>query len=53
MGSQESNRSVRSLWRGDLIHEIFIIGIYFHRKDGFISDEIVAYADELTKGIDG
>lgn len=29
-----------------------VAGIYNHRKDGFVSDEIVAYAVELTSGID-
>ena len=29
-----------------------VAGIYNHRKDGFVSDEIVAYAEELTSGID-
>jgi len=52
MGSQEGDWFVRSLWCGDLTHGCVIIGIYNHRKDGFISDEIVTYAGELTKDID-
>ena len=52
MGSQESDRSVRSLLCGRLTHGYDVLGIYTHRKDSFISDEIVVYADELTKDID-
>jgi len=37
---------------GGVTHRYNIIGIYIHRKDSFISDEIVAYADELTRDID-
>jgi uncharacterized protein YfkK (UPF0435 family) len=52
MGSQESDRSVPSLWCGDFTYRYDMIGIYIHRKDSFISDEVIAYADELTKDID-
>ena len=52
MGSQESDRSVRLFWCGGVTHIYEIIGIYIHRRDSFISDEIVAYADELTRDID-
>lgn len=33
-------------------HGYGIVAVYVHRKDSFISDEIVASADELTKDID-
>lgn len=39
-------------WCGGVTHIYEIIGIYIHRRDSFISDEIVAYADELTRDID-
>ena len=52
MGNQESDWSVCSPQCGDFTHGCVIIGIYNHRKDGFISDEIIAYAGELTKDID-
>ena len=52
MGSQESDRSACSFSRGDSVDGSVVIGIYNHRRDGFVSDEIVAYAEELTKDID-
>jgi len=52
MGSQESDRLVRSLWHSDLTHGSVITAIYNHRRDGFISDEVIAYAEELTKDMD-
>lgn len=39
------------LQRRDLVHKYAFPDIYNHRKDGFISDEIVIYADESTKEI--
>ena len=52
MGGQESDRFVRSFQREDSIHRDTFIDIYNHRKDAFISDEIAAHADELTRETD-
>lgn len=52
MGNQESNRLGRSLWYSDHTHGSVFPGIYNHKRDGFVSDEVIAYAEELTKGID-
>ena len=52
MGSQESDRSVCSVQRNEFTHGSVVVGIYNHRRDGFVSDEIFGYAEELTKGID-
>jgi hypothetical protein len=52
MGNQESDRSVRSLEHGEFVDGCAVADIYNHRKDGFVSDEIVAYAEGLTKGMD-